>query len=43
MRSTLPRTFASRVITTLIGKYESIFPSPKKPWHKPTDDEDAPK
>jgi hypothetical protein len=35
---------ASRVMTTLIGKYESIFPSAKKPWYKPTDDdEDAPK
>jgi hypothetical protein len=33
---------ASRVMTTLIGKYESIFPTAKKPWYKDTD-EDAPK
>lgn len=34
---------ASRVMTTLIGKYESIFPQRKEPWYQPTDDEDAPK
>jgi hypothetical protein len=34
---------ASRVMMTLIGKYESIFPSAKKPWYQTTDDEDAPK
>jgi len=25
---------ASRVMTMLIGKYESIFPSAKKPWYQ---------
>jgi hypothetical protein len=34
---------ASRVMTTLIGKYESIFPSAKKPWCTATEDEDVPK
>lgn len=34
---------ASRVMTTLIGKFESIFPNAKKPWYQTTNDEDAPK
>lgn len=34
---------ASRVMTALIGKYESIFPQRKEPWYKSTDDEDVPK
>ncbi len=33
---------ASRVMTTLISKYESIFPAAKKPWYQ-ANDEDAPK
>jgi hypothetical protein len=32
-----------RVMTTLKEKYESIFPSAKKPWYQTADDEDAPK
>lgn len=30
---------ASRVMTTLIAKYESIFPSAKKPWYQDNEDE----
>ena len=39
MRSTLPRTFASRVMTTLIEKYEPIFPSAKKPWYRDNEED----
>ena len=34
---------ASRVMTALIAKYESIFPQRKEPWYTTADDEDAPK
>lgn len=34
---------ASRVMTTLIGKYEAIFPQRKEPWYKATDDKDVQK
>ena len=34
---------ANRVMTTLIGKYESIFPQREEPWYTTVDDEDAPK
>jgi hypothetical protein len=33
---------ASRVMSTLIGKYETIFPQRKEPWYQPNDD-DTPK
>jgi hypothetical protein len=34
---------ANRVMTTLIGKYESIFPQREEPWYTTVDDEDSPK
>ena len=34
---------ASRGMTTLIEKYESIFPQQKEPLYQTTDNKDAPK
>jgi hypothetical protein len=37
-------TVASRVMSALVGKFESIFPQMKQPWYTVTEDgEDVPK
>jgi hypothetical protein len=36
------RYLAGRVLAHLVSKYETIFPSTKKPWYQATD-EDVPK
>lgn len=36
-------SIASRVMGTVVQRYESIFPQRREPWYRTTEDEDVPK